>query len=446
MDYNTQNDMERNAANNESKKGKLFSKIVTSICLGLLFGVFGGLGFFVVQKTTGGLTTVNTVAESQTNIQSDTGANNTLDGIGSGTGTNANNNSQVISASNATTAYTTVITGISDVPTVVESAMPSMVSVAKEYNYVDSTYSFYFGGQSSSYISKASGSGIIVAETDNEYLIVSNNHVVENPISLTVTFADGSEASAYIKGCDNQKDIAVIAVLKNDVSDDSKKAIRIASMGDSDALMLGEQVVAIGNALGYGQSVTTGIVSALNREIETESGSTNVFIQTDAAINPGNSGGALLNMAGEIIGINSNKIGGEAVEGMGYAIPISSVRDIISELMEHSTKIPLADDEVGYIGISLQEVTPSLSQRFSMPVGIYIVETMNGGAAQAAGLQAGDIITGFDGEAIRSYDDLDRTLQYYAAGTTVNIVYQRQVNGEYEEHLAELTLGHKPAD
>ena len=276
-------------------------------------------------------------------------------------------------------------------------------------------------------------------------LIVSNNHVVESADTLTVTFIDGSEAQAQVKGLDSDMDLAVIAVSLNDLSDDTKNAITVATLGSSDDLKLGEPVIAIGNALGYGQSVTNGIVSALNREITLENGSTGTFIQTNAAINPGNSGGALLNMNGEVIGINSNKIGGTAVEGMGYAIPITSASPIIADLMERQTRTKVAEDEVGYIGISLQEVTSQISQMYNMPEGIYVVSVEEGSAAANAGIMKGDIITKFDGSSISSYSDLQKTLQYYAVGDSVTVTVQRPQNGEYVSIELNLTLGSRPA-
>ena len=241
-------------------------------------------------------------------------------------------------------------------------------------------------------------------------------------------------------------DLAVIAVSLNDLSDDTKNAITVATLGSSDDLKLGEPVIAIGNALGYGQSVTNGIVSALNREITLENGATGTFIQTNAAINPGNSGGALLNMNGEVIGINSNKIGGTAVEGMGYAIPITSASPIIADLMERQTRTKVAEDEVGYIGIFPQEVTSQISQMYNMPEGIYVVSVEEGSAAANAGIMKGDIITKFDGSSISSYSDLQKTLQYYAAGDSATITVQRPQNGEYVSIELNLTLGSRPAD
>lgn len=315
-----------------------------------------------------------------------------------------------------------------------------MVSIVNNFTETANVF-----GQQYTQEEAASGSGIIVGKTDDELLIVSNNHVVESADTLTVTFIDGSEAQAQVKGLDSDMDLAVIAVSLNDLSDDTKNAITVATLGSSDDLKLGEPVIAIGNALGYGQSVTNGIVSALNREITLENGSTGTFIQTNAAINPGNSGGALLNMNGEVIGINSNKIGGTAVEGMGYAIPITSASPIIADLMERQTRTKVAEDEVGYIGISLKEVTSQISQMYNMPEGIYVVSVEEGSAAANAGIMKGDIITKFDGSSISSYSDLQKTLQYYAVGDSVTVTVQRPQNGEYVSIELNLTLGSRPA-
>ena len=330
----------------------------------------------------------------------------------------------------------------SDVSDVVEKVMPAMVSIVNNFTETANVF-----GQQYTQEEAASGSGIIVGKTDDELLIVSNNHVVESADTLTVTFIDGSEAQAQVKGLDSDMDLAVIAVSLNDLSDDTKNAITVATLGSSDDLKLGEPVIAIGNALGYGQSVTNGIVSALNREITLENGATGTFIQTNAAINPGNSGGALLNMNGEVIGINSNKIGGTAVEGMGYAIPITSASPIIADLMERQTRTKVAEDEVGYIGISLslQEVTSQISQMYNMPEGIYVVSVEEGSAAANAGIMKGDIITKFDGSSNSSYSDLQKTLQYYAVGDSVTVTVQRPQNGEYVSIELNLTLGSRPA-
>lgn len=404
---------------NPKTHGGYFRKAVVSVSLGLFFGLFAGIGFYAVQQGTGMLKTGTDTA--------------VVDEVTSEAATES---------SQSTPQLATNVTYVeSDVSDVVEKVMPAMVSIVNNFTETANVF-----GQQYTQEEAASGSGIIVGKTDDELLIVSNNHVVESADTLTVTFIDGSEAQAQVKGLDSDMDLAVIAVSLNDLSDDTKNAITVATLGSSDDLKLGEPVIAIGNALGYGQSVTNGIVSALNREITLENGSTGTFIQTNAAINPGNSGGALLNMNGEVIGINSNKIGGTAVEGMGYAIPITSASPIIADLMERQTRNKVAEDEVGYIGISPQEVTSQISQMYNMPEGIYVVSVEEGSAAANAGIMKGDIITKFDGSSISSYSDLQKTLQYYAAGDSATITVQRPQNGEYVSVELNLTLGSRPAD
>lgn len=400
------------------KHGGYFRKALVSVSLGLFFGLFAGIGFYAVQQGTGMLKT---------------GTDNAVvDEIASEATTE--------STQSSTQLATNVTYVESDVSDVVEKVMPAMVSIVNNFTETANVF-----GQQYTQEEAASGSGIIVGKTDEELLIVSNNHVVESADTLTVTFIDGSEAQAQIKGLDSDMDLAVIAVSINDLSEDTKNAITVATLGSSDELKLGEPVIAIGNALGYGQSVTNGIISALNREITLENGSTGTFIQTNAAINPGNSGGALLNMNGEVIGINSNKIGGTTVEGMGYAIPITSASPIIADLMERQTRSKVAEDEVGYIGISLQEVTSQISQMYNMPEGIYVVSVEDGSAAANAGIMKGDIITKFDGNRITSYSDLQNVLQYYAAGDSASVTVQRPQNGEYVSVDLNLTLGTRPA-
>lgn len=401
------------------KQGGYFRKAMVSVSLGLFFGLFAGIGFYAVQQGTGMLKTGTDTA--------------VVDEVASEAATES---------SQSTPQLATNVTYVeSDVSDVVEKVMPAMVSIVNNFTETANVF-----GQQYTQEEAASGSGIIVGKTDDELLIVSNNHVVESADTLTVTFIDGSEAQAQVKGLDSDMDLAVIAVSLNDLSDDTKNAITVATLGSSDDLKLGEPVIAIGNALGYGQSVTNGIVSALNREITLENGATGTFIQTNAAINTGNSGGALLNMNGEVIGINSNKIGGTTVEGMGYAIPITSASPIIADLMERQTRTKVAEDEVGYIGISLQEVTSQISQMYNMPEGIYVVSVEEGSAAANAGIMKGDIITKFDGSSISSYSDLQKMLQYYAAGDSATITVQRPQNGEYVSIELNLTLGSRPAD
>ncbi len=342
---------------------------------------------------------------------------------------------------NASDIDTTTVSGqtmavVTDVTGVVEEVMPAMVIIHNNY-----TASANFFGYTQTEEATASGSGIIVGENDSELLIATNYHVIEGADSLEVIFTDESTVNAVVKGTDSDMDLAVIAVILDDIDESTREEIKIATLGDSQALKLGEPAIAIGNALGYGQSVTTGVISALNREVEIEEGSVQTFIQTDAAINPGNSGGALLNLQGEVIGINSNKIGGDTVEGMGYAIPISVAQPIIDKLMNEETKIQVADEDRGYIGISGVSVTPDVTAAYGIPQGVYVAEVSNGGGAQASGIEKGDVITEFDGEEITSMDDLQTRLQYYAAGTEVVIKVLRQNGSEYDEYTYNVTLG-----
>ena len=329
-----------------------------------------------------------------------------------------------------------------DVSDVVESVMPAMVSIINRYT---ETINGFFG-QSYTQENASSGSGIIIGQNDTELLIATNYHVVSGSNDIQITFIDNTTATAYIKGTDPEMDLAVVSVVLETLSADTKGAIAVASLGNSEDLKLGEPVIAIGNALGYGQSVTTGVVSALDREIAVEdSETTGSFIQTDAAINPGNSGGALLNMSGQVIGINSSKIGGSTIEGMGYAIPISAAQPIIDDLSLQTTKIKVDEAERGYLGVSIQEVTSSISKMYGMPRGVYIAELVDGGAADVAGIQVRDIIVGFDTFEITSYADLDEALQYFAAGTTVSVEVMRPNGSSYESITMELTLGKRPA-
>ena len=274
---------------------------------------------------------------------------------------------------------------------------------------------------------------------------MSNNHVVQGMDTLEVTFIDGSVAQAYIKGTDAEMDLAVIAVPLENLSQETKSAITIATMGDSDDLKLGTPVIAIGNALGYGQSVTSGIISALNREVTMEDGTVGTFIQTDTAINPGNSGGALLNINGEVIGINSNKIASSQVEGMGYAIPISSASPIIADLLERQTRTEkVAAEEAGYMGIEMQDVTDEIAAMLGIPQGVFVINVQEGTAAQQAGIQHGDIIIKFDGQRVSTRSELKQLVGYYRAGETLKVTVKRFADGRYEDVELEVTLGSQP--
>ena len=358
--------------------------------------------------------------------------------------TNAGNVQASLTTGDDSTVQPTAISSsyvATDVSDIVDEVMPSIVAITN----VSQTEYQSFWGQSKTYESTSCGSGIIVSQ-DNEYLYVAtNNHVVEGANSLTVTFANDDTVSAEIKGTDPSTDLAVVKVALSSIKDDTMSEIKVATLGSSDTLKVGESCIAIGNALGYGQSVTTGVISALNREVSVSdsSSSTNYtaeLIQTDAAINPGNSGGALLNTAGEVIGINSVKYSDTSVEGIGYAIPMDTAKPIIEELI---TNEKVDESNSAYLGIAGVDVTSDVAKTYNMPTGVYVAQVMEGAAAEQAGIQKGDIITKFDGKDVTSMEKLSYNMQYYAAGTTVDVVIERSSNGQYEEQTISVTLGKK---
>lgn len=326
---------------------------------------------------------------------------------------------------------------VTDVTQVVEAVMPACVSITN--NFTQTVQDFW--GQTYSQDETASGSGIIIGENEQELLIVTNNHVVDSTEQLYVQFIDGETVEAQVKGTDASADLAVVAVKLDTIANSTKQEICIARMGDSDSLKIGEPAIAIGNALGYGQSVTTGVISALNRKIDSSNSEEGTsLIQTDAAINPGNSGGALLNMRGEVIGINSNKIGGSSIEGMGYAIPISTARPIIEDLMERQTRTKYSEEERGYLGISCINVTSDLSENFSMPQEIFVAQVYSGTGAEAAGLVRGNIVVAFDGVTVQNQEELTKQMQYYKAGESVEITIMVNSANGYQQKNVTVTL------
>ena len=375
----------------------------------------------------------------------------------------------------SSSADSTVKDIVAESGTVAGVAQATMSSVVAITSVSVQEIPSFFGYGTRQYQSAGSGSGIIVGENDSELLIATNNHVVSGATTLTVCFAgsdvvgaeeetqamassgstgfgsDGdvdvdNAVSAKIKGTDEENDLAVVAVEKSDIPDETMEEIKIAQLGSSDDLVVGEQVVAIGNALGYGQSVTSGWVSALNRSISTEDGEASGLIQTDAAINPGNSGGALLNMNGEVIGINAAKYADSQVEGMGYAIPISKAEPILEELMNRETRDKVEDSsKVGYMGVNAADLTTEAIQMYNMPAGAFITEVTEGGAADNAGIKKGDIIVKLDGQKVSGKDDLVDKLQYYEAGENIEVVISRANSGEYKEQTIEVILGSKPS-
>ena len=396
----------------KTKKNRKVPKPVKLVCAGVAFGLVASVTFqtgnYVGTKVFGTTTTNGKTAKT----------------------------AQTVDGAKLTTSSSS--TGTSDVATIAKNAMPSIVSITNMS--VQEVQSFFGGTQQQE--STSVGSGIIIGQTDSELLILTNNHVVEGNEKLTVSFVDNESVEANVKGTDSTKDLAVVAVKISDVKDSTMDEIAVATMGDSSKLEVGEQVVAIGNALGYGQSVTSGIVSATERTLDGYEGGT--LIQTDAAINPGNSGGALLNSNGEVIGINTAKVATDSVEGMGYAIPISDASDTIQNLMNQETKTKVSEAEQGYLGIQGVDVSDESAKMYNMPTGVYISDVVKNGGAQQAGLTKGSVITGLEGTTISDMNSLKEQLQYYSVGDKVKVTVQVPGNnGEYTEKTVEVTLGSK---
>ena len=396
----------------KTKKNRKVPKPVKLVCAGVAFGLVASVTFqtgnYVGTKVFGTTTTNGKTAKT----------------------------AQTVDGAKLTTSSSS--TGTSDVATIAKNAMPSIVSITNMS--VQEVQSFFGGTQQQE--STSVGSGIIIGQTDSELLILTNNHVVEGNEKLTVSFVDNESVEANVKGTDSTKDLAVVAVKISDVKDSTMDEIAVATMGDSSKLEVGEQVVAIGNALGYGQSVTSGIVSATERTLDGYEGGT--LIQTDAAINPGNSGGALLNSNGEVVGINTAKVATDSVEGMGYAIPISDASDTIQNLMNQETKTKVSEAEQGYLGIQGVDVSDESAKMYNMPTGVYISDVVKNGGAQQAGLTKGSVITGLEGTTISDMNSLKEQLQYYRVGDKVKVTVQVPGNnGEYTEKTVEVTLGSK---
>lgn len=454
----TGHEPERKKRKKKSCGKKLASTISLAVVFGLVAGVvFQGVNFFADKYV------VTTTDDTETQIETAQLAVSASSDDASADGTDTSGDG----AADAAQSTSAQAGSVSDVA---KAAMPTVVAITsvsiQEIPNYFSAFGFGYGTQQ--YSSEGSGSGIIVGENDDELLIATNNHVVDGATTLSVCFA-GSDVvnaeeetvnmssdsegdvnvedavSAKIKGTDEANDLAVVAVQKSDIPDDTLSEIKIAQLGDSDATEVGEQVVAIGNALGYGQSVTSGWISALNRNISTSDGTTSSgLIQTDAAINPGNSGGALLNMQGEVIGINSAKYADSAVEGMGYAIPISKAQPILEDLMNRQTRDKVEDDsKAAYLGVTAADLSTEAIQMYDMPEGAFVIRVDKKSAASEAGIQKGDIIVSFDGQTVTGRDDLENKLSYYEAGEAVDVVVSRADNGEYVQKTISVTLGNR---
>lgn len=420
---------------------KKINKILGMICSGILFGSFAGLMIVVIlylfpsdspkEKKPGESIAIEQV-EPVTDAKNEQDASREEE---TQTYATSGEIDATETADNETDSLQMAV--VTDVTKVVDSVMPSVVSIFGVYMTTEDFWGYQFSQED-----EGSGSGIIVGENEEELLIVTNHHVVADSTSLSVQFVDEETCYAQVKGSDADSDLAVIAVSLADLKDSTKKAIRLATLGDSDNLKVGEPAIAIGNALGYGQSVTTGVISAVNRQDSmNENGESLFLIQTDAAINPGNSGGALLNVYGEVIGINSSKIAGSMIEGMGYAIPISTAKPIIEELMSKKTRVPVEEAKKGYLGISGINVTDEVHELYGLPYGVYIAQVYEGTAAQKAGLKKSDIITYFDGESVESMEELSALLDCSQAGSSVQIGVMITTESGYEERMIEVILG-----
>lgn len=427
-----------NDGGKEKKRKKshpFLKKSCSVLAAGVAFGLAASLVFVGVVKASG----IDRALENISGLSSEeAGSDGTDKAGGDGQTADAKDSDKDISKPAVPVVNMSQSADGYSIAQIAEGAKPSVVSITNKS--VEELTSM-FGTRE--YEATSVGSGIIIGQNEEELLIATNNHVVSGSEELSVCFGDDEEkvAGAKVKGTDAGNDLAIIAVKLDDLSDDTKASIKIAKLGDSDSVNVGDQVVAIGNALGYGQSVTTGIISAKDREVTIENITANL-LQTDAAINPGNSGGALLNMKGEVIGINSSKFASTKVEGMGYAIPISTALPILENLMTRQTRDVVDDVERGFLGISCQNVSSDISQMYNIPQGVYILGTEAGGPGEKAGLQKGDILTAFDGISVTDYNGLKRTLQYYKAGETVDLTIQRAgANGGYEEKTVSITLG-----
>ena len=403
------------------------TKLAKCVAIALVFGLVAGAAFTGVSYFGG-----NALGINQSSDSSDKSSGGSKDSGSSGS--SSSDTAKTLAATSTGDA-----TDVTDVSGIVDAVMPSIVAITN----TGVVQSQNFFGQSQSYESQSAGSGIIIQEDDTYLYIATNNHVVEGAESLTVQFCDDSTVSAEVKGTDASHDLAVVKVEKSAIDSDTLSAIKVATIGDSTALKVGQATIAIGNALGYGQSVTTGVVSALGRTVSTSDSSTGTtvtndnLIQTDAAINPGNSGGALLNTNGEVIGINSVKYSDTSVEGIGYAIPMEDAQPIITQLI---TQEKVDESKQAYLGIQGYDVSSDVAKTYNMPQGVYVYQVLSGSAAEKAGLQQGDIITKFDGKTVGSMEELQETLSYYEAGQSVKITICSRANN-YQEQDLDITLG-----
>lgn len=401
----------------ERKKPGFVKKLFAAMAFGLAFGACAAGSFYAINKYV--------IKEEPKTIETNAEVEELQKSV-------AELQSAIASNGNGSTIVTTA--GSGDVTAVVDKVMPSMVAITNKGEY--STSDWF--GRRYTRETESYGSGIIIGESDTEYFIATNNHVIEDNISLSVLFVDNTTADAYVKGYDSSIDISLIAVAKEGLSAETKAAIKVATLGDSDSLKIGETAIAIGNALGYGQSVTTGVVSALGREITIDGNVYSNLIQTSAAINPGNSGGALLNSKGEVVGINSSKAGDSQIDNMGFAIPIGEVKDILQGFSDRETRAKVSENEKGYLGITFYDGDATV---LGYPAGVYVTAVNPGSPADNAGIYMGDVITKVDGQSVKDGPALKEFLGYYKSGETVTLTITRNVNGEFTETTIDVVLG-----
>ena len=410
---------------NKNKKPKkstgFVAKLGRAAAIALVFGLIAGTAFQSVVYVSNRFLPMS--ASSETTIESTETEDSSESASGTALSTTSNNVSTTVT---------------SDVSEIAENVLPAIVQVT---NVGLTEYQTFFGTMQQE--TTSAGSGIIISQDDDYIYIATNNHVVSGAETLTITFNDGEAVEGTIKGTDSSCDLAVVAVAVADIPSDTLSVIKVATLGDSDSTVVGEAAIVIGNALGYGTSVTTGIISAKDREVSItdEDGNvvTNSLIQTDAAVNPGNSGGALLNATGEVIGIVSAKLADESVEGMGYAIPISYAWDIIQQMIDNDV---VSELDASYLGIAGKDITSEMSEQYDVPVGVYVAQVVAGSGAEEAGIEVDDVITSFNGRTVTSVNTLNNIMKYLPAGTTVEVTVAKASNN-YEEETVEVTLTHK---
>ena len=406
----------------QKKSGGFGAKLGKTAAIALVFGLVAGVTFQSVGLATQKFFGNDAAAVEETKSSS----------------SSSKSSNKVASGTTSKTASAVSTTASTDVSSIAENVLPAILQVT---NVGLKEYMTFFGTVQQE--STSAGSGIIVAQDEDYIYIATNNHVVSGAETLTITFNDGEAVEGTIKGTDSSCDLAVVSVEISDIPEDTLSAIKVATLGDSDATMIGETAIVIGNAMGYGTSVTTGIISAKDREVSIpdEDGNivTNTLLQTDAAVNPGNSGGALLNVDGEVIGIVSAKLSDTTVEGMGYAIPISYAWDIIEQMVDNDV---VSELEASYLGIAGRDITSEMSEQYDIPVGVYVAQVVAGSGAEEAGIETEDVITSFNGRKVTSVNTLNSIMQYLPAGSEVEVVVAKASN-DYKEETVTVTLTHK---